>query len=321
MDLEDTLIICDGRHAGDWLLGPQPWTPLDPDRLESTDLATWRAVAGEGQAWTTRASAWPGWRRLLIVDSASSSQFDTLQHLPDDLHRAGSTACIALEGRGFHGLRGRPWEARRGNLHLSVAIPMDTPAAPLGPGLSMLPAVATLDAVEQCTGARVSPGIKWVNDLLVDGAKVAGVLTASRIQGARVQLALFGVGLNLEHAPPLPWTPFVPTAGCLRRLPGGEDVTPRALLDGLLQAITRHLSTLRDHGPAELLAIYRQRAMIMGRRVMIWEEGRLPPHPPTACGVVSAIQDDLSLRLSGVDRPVTRGRLALTRAVEENAQG
>lgn len=321
MDPLETLVICDSRAAGEWLLGPRPWSRLDPGSMDAEDLAAWQALAGGGAAWTARVSAWPGWRRLLVVDHAEGSQFDALQAMPVDLHRSGSTACVALEGTGFHGLRGRTWEARRGNLHLSVAIPMDTPAAPLGPGLSMLPAVAALDAVAQCSGGRVVPGIKWVNDLLVDGAKVAGVLTASRIQGARVQLTVLGVGVNLEHAPRIPWTAFVPDAGSLRSLPGAEGVTPRALLDGLLQAITRRLGPLLDQGPGELLAVYRQHAMIMGRRVMIWEEERLPPAPPTASGVVEAIEDDLSLRLSGLARPVTRGRLALASVVEAGDPG
>ena len=306
-----TLIICDRRRAGDWLLGSRPWTALDPHALDAADLAIWRAVGGAGQAWVGQASGWPGWRRLLVVDHADGSQFDLLQGLPDELTRAGTTACVALEGSGFHGLRGRTWEARRGNIHLSVALPLDTPARPLGPGLSIMPAVVVLDAVDQASGGRVSPGIKWVNDVLVDGAKVAGVLTASRVQGARVQLAVLGVGLNLEQAPRLAWTHFVPRSGCLSSLPGGRQITPRALLDAMLPAISRRMRVLLDGGPGELLEVYRQRALIMGRRVHIWEEGRLPPHPPMASGVVEAINDDLSLRLRGRPHPVTRGRLAL----------
>ncbi len=311
-----TLIICDRRRAGDWLLGSQAWTALDPDALDPEDLAVWQAMGGEGQAWVGRSSGWPGWRRLLVVDRADGSQFDLLQRLPDELTRQGATACVALEGTGFHGLRGRSWEARRGNLHLSVALPLDTPARPLGPGLSVLPAVMVLDAVDRASGGRVAPGIKWVNDLLVDGAKVAGVLTASRIQADRVKLAVLGVGLNLEHAPDLEWTAFVPRAGCLRPLPGGAEITPRALLDGLLRSTSRRLQTLLESGPAELLQVYRERAVIMGRRVHIWDEGRLPPHPPMASGVVEAIEDDLSLRLRGRDLPVTRGRLALASVLE-----
>ncbi len=187
---------------------------------------------------------------------------------------------------------------------------MDTPISALGPGLSMLPAVAVVDAIRGSSGGAIVPGIKWVNDLLVEGRKVAGVLTATRIQGATVQLVVMGAGINLERAPALEWTPFVPEADCLGRLPGGESISPADLLSQLLNALARRLSALIEAGPGELLQAYRHNSLVLGRRVMIWQEGSGPPAPPSHRGIVESIGEDLSLHLRGGGPAVTSGRLA-----------
>ncbi len=316
MSITDTVILTDLPAAGDWLLGDGSWQRAEPAALGPGLAKIWRQLAAGRPALRRAVPALGPWRALLVVDEADGSQFDALQKLGDAVALAGPVACVALTGRGFHGLRDRAWAALRGNLHLSVALPMDHEVSRLGPGLSMLPAVAVQQAVRRASGGAISPGIKWVNDLLVNGKKVSGVLTAARIQGDRVQLAVLGAGVNLAVAPSLPWDPFVPAAGCLAALPGGSAITPAALLTALLDALGSGSAGLLERGPARLLEAYRERAVVVGRRVMIWEEGTGPPAPPVHSGVVRRIRRDLSLELDGVAAPVTRGRLAFAAVVE-----
>ncbi len=307
----NTLVLADAPRAGDWLLGGQEWRRVELAALPPADRELWARLAGQGEAWTTRGPAWPGWRTLVVIDRAEGSQYDLLQDAGEETVGGGAVACLALSGRDFHGQRGRSWQALRGNLHLSAALHVGAPAARLGPGLSMLPAVAARDAVVQASGGAITPGFKWVNDLLIDGAKVAGVLTSTSVQGSTMTTTVLGVGLNLERAPALPPSPFVPRATCLAHHAGAAPIQPRPLLDGLLCAITRRLGVLLEDGPGELLDTYRRHSVVLGRRVKIWNEGSAPPDPPAREGVVEAIADDLSLCLRGDPEPVTRGRLAL----------
>lgn len=95
------------------------------------------------------------------------------------------------------GRRGRAWQSPFGaNLYVSVLYELSGGFAALG-GLSLAAGVAMVDALrQQVPGLR--PGLKWPNDLLVDGAKLGGVLieVAGEMEG-RVQVVV-GVGLNVS---------------------------------------------------------------------------------------------------------------------------
>ncbi len=90
------------------------------------------------------------------------------------------------------GRQGRAWESPLGNLYISTLVrlrPSDPPAATLA-----LVAAVALDETVRTFG--VSATLKWPNDLLVDGAKLSGILL-ERIDDA----VILGFGVNLAHIP------------------------------------------------------------------------------------------------------------------------
>jgi BirA family biotin operon repressor/biotin-[acetyl-CoA-carboxylase] ligase len=90
------------------------------------------------------------------------------------------------------GRQGRAWESPAGNLYISTLIrlrPSDPPAATL----ALVAAVALEEAVRTF---GVSAILKWPNDLLIDGAKLSGILL-ERTEDAVV----IGLGVNLAHCP------------------------------------------------------------------------------------------------------------------------
>lgn len=294
-----------GQAAGDrWL------TPLPPSVRE-----VFTALGGRPGIEAYR-QAPAGWHQVFGVARSDTSQFDTLSHLlGEGLELPGPVAAFAMEGRDFHGHRGRPWTALRGNVHLSVAFtPKDFPARD-ALAFVVLPAVATVDAVRRATNDAVTPGIKWVNDLLVDGAKLAGVLTATASQGDRLSHAVLGIGLNVEQTPAVPGTPFVPAVTSLADL--GTGLRHRDLIEPLLQAVITRYEQLLRTGPGELINAYREACCVVGREVVIYPEGIDDETPvatwpePLARGRVESIGDDLALTMAGVREPVTRGRLRL----------
>ena len=306
---------CPERLAG--LAGVEDGWEVPVESLAPSDQALWGALGTRPRPWRGHGRD-PGpagfWSRALIVGEAPSSQFDALREsLAAGLELPGPTACLALAGRGFHGQRGRPWAALPGNLHLCVVFPEPGLAARELPSLPMLPVVALVDAVRAVTGETLRPGIKWVNDVLLDGRKVGGALTASQTQGDRVSSVLLGIGLNVATAPPVPATPFVPSVGCLAEA-GATATWPDAAL-ALFAALGRRLVELLRHGPATLLEAYRNASVVIGREVCIF-----PPEAPSGTaafapaplvrGTVVGIGADLSLTLDGVEAPVTSGRLA-----------
>jgi BirA family biotin operon repressor/biotin-[acetyl-CoA-carboxylase] ligase len=291
--------------------------------------ATWRDATAPGvpddlaTAWAAFGSQRPAWwapdgadRVVVVVDEAPRSQFDALNEcLAAGRAVPAGLACVACTGARFHGQRGRPWAALRGNLHVSVHLPLDVDAASAQAGLAALPAVAIARAIERATDGRVAPRLKWVNDVLVEDRKIAGVLVATQLQGHRVRHAVVGVGANVAWTPELAPSPRAarPTAladvdpiGFGARDPGAWTALLRPLLDEL-----DHGRALLEAGRgADLVDAYRERAAFLGRSVTLWPVDEDAPGP-LARGRVEALLPDLSLRLEGRAEPVRSGRMTL----------
>jgi BirA family biotin operon repressor/biotin-[acetyl-CoA-carboxylase] ligase len=63
--------------------------------------------------------------------------------------------------------------------------------------LTILASVATVDAVEAVCGVR--PQIKWPNDLLIGGRKLAGLLIETELKAGKLAFAVIGIGINVRH--------------------------------------------------------------------------------------------------------------------------
>lgn len=297
-------------------------------RAEDLDAHTediWTALAGSAPAWALDIDvptlAGRTWTRLVLVAEASTSLFDVLHtRLPDPVSRVGGVACVAATGRRFHGDRGRPWHAAEGNLHLSAATAIKVPAAAGGLALTMLPAVAVVDAIRSATRDAVRPGIKWINDVVVDDEKIGGVLAASRVFRGEVDFAVFGVGVNVGAVPDVPPTPFVPAPRSVQECPGGQDVTLGSMLWHVLEALAARVAQLQNEGPEPMRRDYKRLSVAIGRRVRVWDatttdDSDLDAWPaPLAAGVVVDIDADLGLHLEGLPAPITAGRLAFEEA-------
>jgi BirA family transcriptional regulator, biotin operon repressor / biotin---[acetyl-CoA-carboxylase] ligase len=112
-----------------------------------------------------------------------------------------------------HGRRGRPWQAPRGNLAASLLIPCRagaSHAAGLGfvAGLALNAALARIaphlevsTALDAAGGGGTSFLLKWPNDVLAGGGKIAGVLVELERSPSGMQCAVVGIGLNVAEAP------------------------------------------------------------------------------------------------------------------------
>jgi len=305
---------CPERLSG--LARAGSWSEVSKGSLLPSDEALWRALGAGHRIWSGTADD-PGppsfWSRAVVVAEAPSSQFDTLrERLDDGLELPGPVACMALSGRSFHGQRGRPWLSGPGNLHLCVVVPEPRIAARDVGLLTLVPALALVDAVRALGGGALRPGIKWVNDVLLEGRKIGGTLTATKTQGDRVSALLLGIGLNVATAPRVPPTAFVPSVGCLAEAGAAATLAEAAVC--VLAAVGWRVSEAAEAGAAALLAAYRDASLVVGREVCVFEdpapEAGVGHRPACIRGSVRGIGADLSLILEGALEPVTRGRLA-----------
>ncbi len=130
---------------------------------------------------------------LIVVDECGSSQ-DLAMRLAQDGAPDG-TAVLSLNQTGGRGRQGREWVSLAGkDLALSVVLRPSVPAheAPL---LGMLASIAVAETLEK---ADLSARLRWPNDVLVHGKKIAGILPEARTTGAEIEVAVIGIGLNVN---------------------------------------------------------------------------------------------------------------------------
>ncbi len=134
-----------------------------------------------------------GWHiRRLQVCASTERELDRWLALAPPQPSCLRRLVIARRQRYGHGQRGRPWISPAGGLWLSAAFPwpqrFEQGAA--------LPLALALALAEEIGALGVPVAIKWPNDLLVEGRKLAGLLPRLRWRGSRLLWARLGLGIN-----------------------------------------------------------------------------------------------------------------------------
>jgi BirA family transcriptional regulator, biotin operon repressor / biotin---[acetyl-CoA-carboxylase] ligase len=225
------------------------------------------------------------WRQLDVVEQTGSTNADLLARAASGSDIAGAVL-IAEHQTAGRGRQGRTWSATPGaQISMSVGVSVvDVPVTSWG-WLSLATGVAVVDAVAAATDVRA--GLKWPNDVLVRGGKLAGILA----EVARPVIVV-GLGLNVTHAPD-----GVDGATSLRDL--GVAAPARAsLVCGLLRELDTRISQWRRADPA-LAADYRSRSLTIGSRV----RAHLPGDKEVV-GIATDIDDQGRLCLEADDRTV-----------------
>ena len=183
-----------------------------------------------------------------------------------------------VEGRGR---RGRAWESPAGNLYTSTIL---RPACSVAKA-AQIGFVAALSLAEALDTFGLNARLKWPNDVLVAGGKVAGILPESEGQGDRVAWIVLGLGINIAAAPA--GTPF--PASSLRG--AGCAATRDDVLGAYTEVFRRRYRTWTGAGFAALRADWLSRAENLGGEI----EVRL--HDRTVTGRFADLDPDGTLLL------------------------
>lgn len=196
-----------------------------------------------------------------VVESTGSTNADLLARAGEsDADHVVLLAETQEQGRGRHG---RTWiNPPRAQIAMSLLVRLGgiEPAA-LG-WLPLLTGVAVVDALRATAG--VDANLKWPNDVLIDGRKVAGIL-AEVASGGGAPAVVVGVGVNVsltEAELPVPHATSLTLAGA--------KVTDRAeLVRSLLAEFARRFTAWRDAGwdTTDLIGAYRDRCATLGASV------------------------------------------------------
>jgi BirA family biotin operon repressor/biotin-[acetyl-CoA-carboxylase] ligase len=176
------------------------------------------------------------------------------------------TLVIADEQTAGRGRLDRSWHSPKGtgiwmSLILRPAIPPQQ-----APQLTLLVAVAVTQAIQEVTG--LVPGIKWPNDILLNGKKAVGILTEMQADPDQVRSVIVGMGINvnqtLEHFPP-----ELASIATSLALEVGKPVNRAQLI----QAILSKLETLYDqylqHGFLPIKWLWEGYAVTIGKEIVV----------------------------------------------------
>lgn len=198
-----------------------------------------------------------------------------------------------------HGRHGRPWHSPPGNLLFSVVLRPAVPASRAAE-LGFLSAVVVADYVAGLMPGDGGVELKWPNDVLLKGAKVAGLLPAAQCTGETLAWAVLGIGLNIAHFPS--GTPYPATSLNAH----GVAITPEQGLHAILDRFTYWLSRWEHEGFDIVRTAWLARARGLGREVTVGHgTGQLR-------GVFLGLEADGAMRLDidGAERRITAGDVA-----------
>ncbi len=240
----------------------------------------------------------PYWRHLALAETDSTNA-EALR-----LAVAGEPGGLWITAERQHagrGRRGRSWFSEAGNLHASLLLIDPAPAGALG-NLPFVSALAAHRALRACTpGVPAKLSIKWPNDILVDGAKISGILLESvSLKGGR-RAVVIGWGVNCAHHP---LETVYPTTDLSTF---GVETSPEELFTLLAQAMATTLAEWKSGaGFDSIRAAWLRCAHGIGEKVQLdLPDGRIK-------GIFENIDEEghLSLRLAGGElRRISAGDL------------
>jgi BirA family biotin operon repressor/biotin-[acetyl-CoA-carboxylase] ligase len=228
------------------------------------------------------------WRRIEWL-----AETDSTQRVARDLARRGvpeGTTVIAEAQTAGRGRLGRTWHSPAG-LNLYCSVVLRPPIAPvLVPQIALVAGVAVAATIREATG--LAAAIKWPNDVLVGGRKVAGILTEMEAEMERVRHVIAGIGVNLNT----PRTAFPPA---LRRkatsllLATGRRVERAGFAGRLLAALEARYGRYLALGFAAMRSEWESYSCLTGQTVRVaGAEGEV-------VGRVRGLDADGALRLEG----------------------
>lgn len=207
-------------------------------------------------------------RRLVCLPGTASTNADAFR-----LAEAGAdegTVIIADAQSGGKGRMGRIWSSPPGtNLYSSVILrPTVKPYE--APQLTFLSAVAVARAIEQTT--QLKPEIKWPNDVLINGRKVAGLLNEMSAETDGINFVILGIGVNLNMtAAQFPADLRTPATSLL--LEQGHAVSRAQFAAAMLDELDRLYGDFLTRGFGPVRDEWQRRCNANGREVSVSDGG------------------------------------------------
>ena len=188
----------------------------------------------------------------------TGSTNDELKRLIEEGGAVGGDACVALSQDGGRGRLGRSFFSPEGGIYVSVYVEPDLPP-------ERMPVVSAVAAVQVCRALErvgITAGIKWINDLYIDGKKLGGILCEGIVdREMHIKGAVIGVGLNC-----FPVGTVFPSE--LSDIAVGVEMGEEKRQE-LRDALVEELRAIGDGSAPDWYLYYRERSVVLGKRIRV----------------------------------------------------
>ena len=226
------------------------------------------------------------WGRPLVVARLTASTNDDAKRAAKGGAPEGAAVVADAQSEG-RGRLGRTWYSPTGeNLYVSFVLrpsfdPKRIPLITLTAGLAVVDAVAP-------RVARRRVGLKWPNDVYIDGRKVAGILSEAQVVDGRPAWVVVGIGINVRTSA---FPAELEERATSLALAHATSLDRGALFVDLAAALFERMALLREGNVRDLVAAFAARDELAGRAITV--DGA----PATAVGIA----EDGALVIRGAD--------------------
>lgn len=202
--------------------------------------------------------------RLRILEKTESTQNEAAAWAKEGVPEGA--VVLAEEQTGGRGRQGHVWHSPAGKgVWMSIVLRPRIPL-PYTPHLTLLGAVAMFRAMKKLTSAPL--GIKWPNDILADGKKVAGILLESAAEDERLLYVIAGIGIsvNLDSAD---FPEELQERATSLKIVTGQEVDRASLVAACLQELEQLYRLYEEEGFAPIRTLWEAQSITLGRQVTI----------------------------------------------------
>ena len=201
-------------------------------------------------------------RRIIYHDRLPSTM-DAAREAARNGISEGAVIITGEQVRG-RGRLNREWLTPAGNIALSIILYPDMKTVPY---LIVMAATAVCRSIEAVTGLK--PGIKWPNDILVNGKKVCGILIENELPHKGIVTSVIGIGINTGLKPEV-YREITETATSIER-EAGTGVSRTEIIVGLLEAFDELYDPGQDR--ATVYDDWKSRLVTLGEEVTVtWKD-------------------------------------------------
>jgi BirA family biotin operon repressor/biotin-[acetyl-CoA-carboxylase] ligase len=237
-------------------------------------VSIWKHIKGLVQQGVSIQSSARGYRLATDPDSLHPCHFDSRQDrihffpetrsTMDEAMRLARDGCpdftvaVALRQTRGRGRMLRIWASDEGGLYFTVVVRTDIPLMLSG----LVNLAAAIDMVDTLrSGYALAAGLKWPNDILVNGKKICGILSQMEAEGDQVGYLNIGMGLNVNNQS----ESTEPGSVSLKSLLG-RSIPRREILIAFLDAFEKRM---KGFDPAAVIQQWKLHNVTLGKQVRV----------------------------------------------------